>query len=147
MTRLTLEELQKSVRLTPGEVGQLIKAGWPGLWPLSDMTMLMDERVVAAVWLMEALSSLGVLDAPLRVAAMPVVAEEIATGVYPNFVESAEVGRGPLFKLADRRYVASGTSDYVDLQTGQLLKKLPQRPLERLIYDIGEIWLQRRRPA
>jgi len=149
MTPLTLQELQQSVKLPDGEVGQLLKAGFD-MWPLPASDTPMGEHVVAAIWLMDALHLLGVLNAAGRAAAIPTVGAlvSICGEPFKEFIETVQSDYSPTstlcVRLADRRYLAILSSSFLDLQTGQTVHKLPQAPIERLIYDIGVIWAQRR---
>lgn len=139
---MTLGELKKSVKLPWDELSQVLKVGF-GLWPTPAETAEMSKNVVSVVWLLDAWESLGVLSPGCRLAAADYIAKKLS--VDNNCNSASQEASWPPIRLADRRYLAIGGTEFLDLTNGATLPNTPEPPIERSIYDIDALWIRRTR--
>jgi len=119
------------------ELSQVLKVGF-GLWPSPEESAEVTNRVVAVVWLLDAWDSLGVLSPGCRLAAADHLAKLVVA-------DNNNDGGWPPIRLADRRYMAIGGTEFLDLTNGATLQHMPEPPIERSIYDIDALWIRRTR--
>lgn len=138
---MQLGQLRRGLRITVGETNQLLQVF--DYWPTPPDETTLPLPCAATIWFCDFLAVLGVLEQSARL--------EMAKALRPLFepfgddiIEASHYEKATV-RIADRRYLGLADGHFLDLLTGADLPRLPIRPVEKAVYDVGSLVIHKRR--